>query len=87
MYVSVYMCAVYVYMHTCIQAYTSLSRSKSNPENALLVFSLLYNQGSWSLRSLSNSSEATELVSDGSRILISDLAPGFPALDFASYPS
>lgn len=87
MYVRAHMCAVCVClsMPRYTQADTSLDRSSSKPKVEFLVFSLLYKQESWSSKSLSNSSEATELVGNGSRILISDLAPGFPAQEYLLY--
>ena len=80
-----YVCCVCLSMPRYTQADTSLDRSSSKPKVEFLVFSLLYKQESWSSKSLSNSSEATELVGNGSRILISDLAPGFPAQEYLLY--
>lgn len=65
-----------VYLHTNTSIPVPQLIHKNIPEEELLLFFLVYSQGSWGSESLSNSSEATELVMMGLELSRS----GFPCI-------
>lgn len=78
----VYMCvSIDVCLHANASIHVPQLIPKSIPEQELVLFFLIYSQGSQGLESLSNSLEAEELVMMGSELTV-DLVLGFPALDY-----